>query len=434
MNLRHKHLLSLLVFCLLPPILAAEDPLTWDNLEQYLAQEAEAGFTGAVLIVRDGEVVLNEGYGLANREKQIPIRADTVFAVGSQPIDFTHAAILSLAQEEKLSLSDPITAFFDDVPPDKQAITVDHLMSGASGLPNFHDLPTDRDPDHAWIDRDEAVRRIFAQDLLFAPGEGDAHSHSAWGLLAAIVEIVSGQSYEEFTREHIFEPAGMTDTGFHGDPVPEERLAIGYGLRMDGEINAPPYWGKTSWLVMGSGGQISTAGDISRFLTAMRQGEILEPEWAERFFGPGVGANRNGNNYGFEMFVYHTPMAESHAVMITNANKPSGPGGMDDTQFVRVSRRIGNFLLEPHLPKYSLGVQLEPVEDGVRLARVVPGSAAERDGLETGDILISAGGMEFGDDPLAVLDPYLASGDEIVFVLRRGEREIEVTVRPDPRR
>lgn len=414
----------------------AADDVTWENLSQWFADQAEAGFTGAVLIVRDGEVILNEGYGMANREKEIPIRPDTVFAVGSQPIDFTHAAILWLAQEGGLALSDPITRFFDDVPEDKQAITIEHLMTGASGLPNFHDLPADRDPDHTWIDRDEAVRRIFAQELLFNPGEGDEHSHSAWGLLAAIVEIVSGQSYQEFTREHIFGPAGMVDTGFHGDPVSEERLAIGYGVRSDGEINAPPYWGNASWLVMGSGGQISTVGDTSRFLTAMREGRILEPEWAERFFGPGVGANRNGNAYGFEMFVYHTPMAESHAVLISNANKPdfSKPGGADDTPFVRVARTVGDLLLEPYRPKFSLGVMLEPASDGgVLVNGVAPGSAAERDGLEPGDVLLSAGGTEFGDDPLAVLDPYLQSGEPIEFRLLRDGEEVAVTVRPDPR-
>jgi hypothetical protein len=137
----------------------------------------------------------------------------------------------------------------------------------------------------------------------------------------------------------------MVDTGFNGDPVPVERLAIGYGARSDGTVNAPPYWGPTSWLVMGSGGQISTTRDTSRFLVAMREGKILEPELARRFFGPGPGANRNGDAYGFEMFVYHSPMAESHAVLITNANDPRGVGD-DGTQFVRVAGRIGDMLLD----------------------------------------------------------------------------------------
>jgi CubicO group peptidase (beta-lactamase class C family) len=206
-----------------------------------------------------------------NRELGQPITPDTIFATGSLPIDCTHASILWLAQKGKLRLSDPITKFFKDVPSDKQSITVEHLMTGGSGLPNFHDLPGDRDPDHSWIDRDEAMRRIFAQPLLFPPGEGEQHSHSAWAVLAAIVEIVSGQSYQEFTRERLF-----ADAGFNGDPVPAERLAIGYGNRSDGKINAPPSWGKTSWLVLGSEGQTGTTRDTGRWLDAMREGKKIE--------------------------------------------------------------------------------------------------------------------------------------------------------------
>jgi CubicO group peptidase (beta-lactamase class C family) len=406
---------------------------TWDALIPWLESEAAAGFTGAVLVVRDGEVIVDTGYGMANRELGIPVRPDTIFAVGSQPIDFTHAAILWLAQHGRLQLSDPVTRYFPDVPADKRAITLEQLMTGASGLPNFHDLPGDRDPDHSWVDRDEAMRRIFSMRLLFEPGTGNEHSHSAWGVLAAIVEIVSGQTYQNFTRQHLLGPAAMVDTGFNGDPVPPERLAIGYGMRSDGEINAPPYWGPTSWLVMGSGGQTSTTGDTGRWLTAMREGRILEPEWAQRYFGPGPGADRNGDDYGFEMFVYRGPMAESYAVLITNANDPRAEGS-DETRFVRVARAVGDLVLAPYRPRFSLGIQMGAGPGGtVTVERVVPGSAAERDGLRVGDLLLEAGGTVLGGEPMAVLGPYLQSGDPIPFLVRRQGVELEVIVRPDRR-
>src|SRR6185436_16953274 len=94
----------------------------------------------------------------------------------------------------KLSTSDPITKFLKNVPQDKSAMTIDHLMRGRSGLPNFHHITgVDQDADLTWIDRDTAVQRILGRELLFAPGQGQAHSHSAWVLLAAIVEVVSGE-------------------------------------------------------------------------------------------------------------------------------------------------------------------------------------------------------------------------------------------------
>ncbi len=421
-----------IALCVAATAATAETPLSWATLPDWLDEQAEDGFTGAVLVVRNGETILDAGYGLANREQGIAVTPETIFAVGSQPIDFTHVAILKLAQEGRLSLDDPITRFFDAVPPDKRATTIRHLMTGGSGLPDFHDLPGDRDPDHSWIDRDEAMRRIFAQELLFPPGEGDEHSHSAWGVLAAIVEIVSGESFQEYTREHIYGPAEMADTDFNGDPIPEERLAIGYGNRSDGEVNAPPWWGPTSWLVMGSGGQTSTTGDTGRFLTALRDGKILEPEWAERFFGPGPGANRNGDAYGYEMFVYRGPMAESFVVTLTNANKPRMADG--DTRFVEVSRALGDLLLDEYRPKFSLGVQLDPGPDGsVEVTAVAPGSAAEKDGLRTGDLLLRVAGEAFGDDPMGLLTPYLESGRPIPFEVQRGSELLQVVVRPLPR-
>src|SRR5262249_6077131 len=157
-----------------------------------MKSEVERGFAGVVMVARDGKIVFNQAYGMANRDKKIPIKLDTIFAIGSTPIDFTKVGILLLAERGKLKLDDPLTKHFDNVPDDKRGITIRHLMTGRSGLQDFHDVPGDQDPDHSWIDRDEAVRRIFAQQLLFEPGKGRQHSHSAWGLLAVILEKASG--------------------------------------------------------------------------------------------------------------------------------------------------------------------------------------------------------------------------------------------------
>lgn len=302
-----------------PPTPDGRVPLTWENLEERLAAEEAAGLAGALLLQVDGEVALCRGFGLANRAQEIPNRPDTVFATGSLPIDFTRAGILLLVDAGVIALDDPLGDFFDGVPQDKRAITVGHLTSGASGLPDFHDRPTDGDPDHHWIDRDEAVRRILAAELLFAPGTGRRHSHSAWGLLAAILEIASEQSYADFLRENFFEPLGMEDTGFNGDPVPAERLAIGYGFRTDGEVNAPPHWGPTSWLVMGSGGMVSTVEDMARWLNGMRTAELLSPESVRRFWSPPGAIARAGDVYGFEVFYTEGP--DTFLVLFTNANE-----------------------------------------------------------------------------------------------------------------
>jgi len=419
-----------------PPPETGEPPeLTWESLEARLAAEAAAGFSGALLVVREGEIVLEAGYGLAHRERGVACTPDTIFAIGSTPIDFTKAALWLLIEDGKLALDEPLPRFFDGVPEDKRAITVEHLMTGRSGLRDFHDLPGDRDPDHHWIDRAEAVRRILAQELLFAPGQGEEHSHSAWGLLAAMIEIRSGQSYPAFTRARLFGPAGMRDTGFFGEEVAPERLALGYGPRSDGEVNAPPYWGPTSWLVMGSGGMTSTLRDMHRWLRALRGGKLLGPESLARYWSPPGALLAGGDAYGFE--ILYTEGPDDYFILLSNQNvRPHRQA------FERLGQDLFQLVLGEARPPYSLGVELaveaRAGEGGaeskvVLVRRVLPGSAAEEGGLRAGDVLLAAGGTPLAPDLWAVLDGYLRSGARIVFTVERAGTRSEVEVRPRKR-
>jgi len=273
---------------------------TWDTLSERLDQAEAEGFSGTVLVVREGKTVLHEGYGLADRERKRPVTTDTLFAIGSTPIDFTKAAVLKLEEMGRLELSERIDKYLPNVPEDKQAITIEQLMTGRSGLPNFHHIPgVDQDYDLTYIDRATALKRIFGQELLFPPGSDKAHSHSAWGVLAAIVENVSQQSYGGFLAKYFFEPAGMKRTGFFGkDPRFEDaNYAVGYGRSRPGKINTPRHWGETSWLVMGSGGMFSTPGDLYTWMQAIRNGTTLSPASARRYWSHG--ALSGGNDRGF---------------------------------------------------------------------------------------------------------------------------------------
>jgi CubicO group peptidase (beta-lactamase class C family) len=415
--------------CLLSSDVPAEGPppVTWDTIAARMQWEANHGFSGVVLVARDGKVVFHKAYGMANREKRLPTRPDTILAIGSTPIDFTRAGILLLAERGKLKLSDPITKYFDQVPPDKRAITIQHLMTGRSGLQNFHDLPGDRDRNHSWIDRSEAVRRILNQKLLFAPGEGRRHSHSAWGLLAAIIEIVSGQTYPEFTRAHLFKPAGMIDTGFFGERYLEERMAVGYGPRMDGAVNAPPYWGKTSWLVMGSGGQVSTARDMWRWMQAVHGGKFLAPESVQLYARGAQGILAGGDEYGFQ--IRYAGNQRWCMIVLSNTGSPG-----QRAQLRNLSEALEALAQDRKPAKFTLGVRLDIGDErGVRIVEVVAGGAAERDGLRAGDVLVKIAGKPLGNDPLAVLSTALQTGEPITVEVERDGQRKTVTVKPAPR-
>lgn len=263
----------------------AEPPvpqLTWDGLEAYFARAAESGFSGYVLARRDGRTILDRGFAPA--ELDAP-RRDTVFDIGSYPLVFTQAAVILLAQQGRLELDHPLRRFFPDAPADKRDITLRQLLDGRSGLPNFHGDPTrDRDPDLSALSRAEALRRIFDAPLLFPPGSESSFSHSAYGLLAAVVEQVSGDSYREFLTRYLLRPAGLHRTGFYGDDLglPPDAFAVGH-VHAAATPNIPPNWGPTSWLILGSGGMVSTVPEIQRFHAWIHAGGLLHGEFLERF-------------------------------------------------------------------------------------------------------------------------------------------------------
>lgn len=301
---------------------ASRPGVTWDSVAKRISEMEEKGLSGVLFLARDNETLVREAYGKSNRALGYDTALDTVFGIGSTPIDFTVAGVLLLAQQGRLSLDDTVDAFFDDVPADKRGLSIRHLISGQSGLPDFHHIDSDWDADLAWIDRDEAVRRILAQPLLFTPGSGNAHSHSAYGLVAAIIERVSGQGYFEYLSAAFFEPAGMRRTGMYGDAggLGLRDFAVGYGRSVVGVPNIPPNWGPTSWLVMGSGGMYSTLGDMLRFYRFLQSGDVLDEEHARRMGGETVAIG--GSERGFYFF-YATNGHGNAAMLLMNGGGQS---------------------------------------------------------------------------------------------------------------
>lgn len=292
--------------------------ITRSNLTQVLDDLDARGFNGVVSVKIGGEMLYRRAFGEANETLGIPMRLDTIFGTGSAPIDYTVAGILKLQQQGKLSLDDPIGKYLADVPADKTAMTLGDLLEDRSGLPDFLDRPGDWDLDLAWISRDEAVRRILASPLAFAPGTREEHSHAGYGLLAAIIEIVSGEDYYAFMKREFFDPAGMMRTGMYGDAggFALADFAEGGGPSHVGLPNIPPNWGPTSWLVLGSGGMYSTLEDTERFRAYVTTGGGLPPQDAARFLEGG--ASLDGSDRGFEMFRSYVGSDTLITVIMTN--------------------------------------------------------------------------------------------------------------------
>ena len=402
-------------------------PFSWDEVEERLAELEEQGFSGAVLLVRGGEVVLDRGYGFADRPRGVRNTPDTLFAIGSTPIDFTKAGILWLWERGELALDDPLAKYFEDVPEDKAAITLEQLMTGRSGLRNFHGIRgADEDLDLSWIGRDEALRRIFGHELLFAPGEGYAHSHSAWGVLAAVIELVSGTGYEAFLREHLFTPAGMDRTGNypHARRFDAGEVAVGEGRLALGKPSTPLEWGETSWLVMGSGGMVSTTRDLHRWLTAMQGGKLLGPESLKRYWSGGILAG--GNDRGFLCVLTEGPTD----LVIVCSNSHESDGDLESG----LARGLAEMVLANAPAPFSIGVAIDlGAADRPRITQVVAGSAAEEAGLRAGDGVLNIDGDGTREGIGARIHAAARSGAPFSIALEREGERVEVRVEPRPR-
>lgn len=155
----------------------------------------ERGFVGSALVACDDRVLFAENFGLEGGAGRTP-----TYWLASISKQFAGAALLRLQEQGRLRLDDPLSRFFPDAPDDKAAITIRQLLTHRSGLAQAYAAD-------GIADRGEAARAIFALPLESAPGSTFRYSNDNYALAAMIVEIASGQNYEDFVREALFEPA-----------------------------------------------------------------------------------------------------------------------------------------------------------------------------------------------------------------------------------
>jgi len=276
-----------------PAQTAAPDVARMEQLIQ--SRVADRSFMGAVLVARGDQVILSKGFGSANLEWNVPNTPGTKFRLGSVTKQFTAAAILLLAERGKLALEDPVRKHWPDAPAAWDAITIYHLLTHTSGIPNFTNYPEYMQTwKFAPTTSEKAIGYFRDKPLDFAPGERMNYSNSGYVLLGYIVERVSGESYSTFVRENIFKPLGMNDSGYDVNAAILPNRAAGYTSGPKGFANAP-YVDMT--IPGGAGALYSTVEDLLRWTQGLFGGKLLKPESLARMTTP------NKNNYAFGLTV-----------------------------------------------------------------------------------------------------------------------------------
>jgi CubicO group peptidase (beta-lactamase class C family) len=241
--------------------------------------EASA-FNGYVAVAREGSVIFAKAYGQADRATGSAADADTVFRIGSISKTFTALAILQLEEKGLLRIDDPVRKYLPELPSMADPVTIHHCLTHTSGLPNLPDgsqLVAETGAVHPAA---EGFAAYKGEALKFRPGERFEYSNAGFAVLAAIVERVSGQSYEAYMQEHVFGPAGMAHTTTVNSPPPPH-LAVGYTVdERDHVTVAAPI----TYVTFGCGAVLSTANDLIAWDRALDGTSLLTEASKQRMF------------------------------------------------------------------------------------------------------------------------------------------------------
>jgi len=230
-------------------------------------------FSGVVLVARHGQVLLQKAWGLANRENGKPVTLDTRFRLGSMNKMFTAVATLQLVEAGKLALDDPIGKYLPDYPNKDVAskVTVRHLLTHTGGTGDI--FGPDFEKNRLTLREHSDYLKLYgSRGLTHEPGAEFRYSNYGFVLLGALIEKVTGTSYYDYVRSHIFKPAGMssTDSLTEADAVPNR--STGY-MKNDGKW--VPNTDTLPWRGTAAGGGYSTAGDLLRFAQALESGKLI---------------------------------------------------------------------------------------------------------------------------------------------------------------
>ncbi|CAM1344503.1 serine hydrolase [Tenacibaculum amylolyticum] len=266
------------------------------KINTYLENGVENGFSGAIAIIKDGEVVINQGYGIANKNTSLLNNPNTIFDIGSNTKQFTATAILKLVEMGKLSVTDSLSLFFKHLPKDKQNITIHQLLTHTSGFMDVIGNDFDNITPKQFFDT------VFDSKLLSNPGEKFKYSNVGYSILGKIIELTSGLEYEAFLNQYLFLPAGMSQTGYLLPKWNNEQISRSYNRGvLEDESSIVKYQknGTISWNLKANGGINSTQNDMILWYNALKSNKIITKKSFEKMTTAYADYPDSKLNYGY---------------------------------------------------------------------------------------------------------------------------------------
>jgi CubicO group peptidase (beta-lactamase class C family) len=255
-----------------------------DKADQYLDALTKLNrFSGSVLMAKNGGLIFNHSYGFADQEHDVLNQTTTKYRIASVTKQFTAMAILMLQEQKKLNVEDSICKYLTNCPVIWKEITINHLLTMSSGIPDYTDFPAYNRTKMMPVTLSEFINTFKDKKLIFMPGEKFEYSNSNYILLGQIIENITGKLYKQFLQEKIFDPLQMNNTGLYDEHTILKHKAEGYIVQKDIFQNAN---GASFLNGYSAGGMYSTMEDLLKWDQSLYSTKLVSPASIEKLFTP----------------------------------------------------------------------------------------------------------------------------------------------------
>ena len=275
------------LICLLAPVCALSQTVNTtvmklDSLFESYFTPGEPG--GAVLLVKDGQVIYQKGFGVADINSKEPITTKTLFNTGSISKTFVAYGILELARKERLSLEDDLFKYFPDFknPGIAGSVKLYHLLTHTSGIPDSRKVEENKEFFLTAKDEENFAPLKQTEELQFIPGTMYRYSNPAFNGLALIIEKITGKKWQDFIRETLFIPAGMNNSTITDGPHPSAGVSHGYVKNRKGGYDELDYGEEPTFAAAGNGGVWSSVEELWKYEQAIQSARFLDKTWIDR--------------------------------------------------------------------------------------------------------------------------------------------------------
>ncbi|PRY87068.1 serine hydrolase domain-containing protein [Mongoliibacter ruber] len=273
------------------------------TIDNFLEKEYAGNNPGAViLIAQNNQIIFKNAYGLSDVKKRKTIKTDMIFQVGSMTKQFTSTAVLQLVEQGKVSLDDPIQKYVKYFPNKEYPVTIHHLLSQTSGIPEFFDIDED---EMYLLSQEHTPEQLISYfkdlPLAFEPGSEFQYSNSNYPLLGVVIEEVSGMSLKEYLKVNLFEPLKMHSTSlWYADKTKKKRIANGYRSYQGELISSPKIVGSVPYA---AGAIVSTAEDLLLWNRELKNRTFLSDFIVESLITEKQTYSGTGTGYGYGFFI-----------------------------------------------------------------------------------------------------------------------------------